>query len=99
MFNFKFFYNFLFLSKNILFVLGSIFILSCNNNSTNPFVLPLGLTINPYNLSPLSAVYVRESINQEQYILIQQDTAQNLKYMVCFQNLKILLKFMIVIKL
>ena len=65
MFNFKFFYNFLFLSKNILFVLGSIFILSCNNNSTNPFVLPLGITINPYNLSPLSAVYVRESINQE----------------------------------
>ena len=60
-FLFRFFYNL----KNILFIFASIFILSCNNNSTNPFVLPLGLTINPYNLSPLSAVYVIESVNEK----------------------------------
>ena len=67
MFNllFKFFYNFLFLSKNILFVLVSIFVLSCNNSSTSPFMLPLGLTIDPYKLSPLSAVYVIESVNEK----------------------------------
>ena len=62
---FKFFSNFLSLNKTILFIFFGIFVLSCSNSSTNPFVLPLGLTINPYNLSPLSAVYVKESINEE----------------------------------
>lgn len=67
MFNllFKFFYDFLFLAKTILFIFFSIFILSCNNNSTNPFELSIGITIDPYKLSPLSAVYVKESVNEE----------------------------------
>ena len=52
--------------KKILFtilLIISLFSLSCNNNSTNPSALPLGITVNPYGVTPLSAVYVRASVN------------------------------------
>ena len=53
--------------KKILYIvllIASLFALSCNNNSTGPFTLPLGLTINPYNVTPLSAIYVKDSVNE-----------------------------------
>ena len=47
----------------IILLITSLFILSCNNNSTNPSALPLGITVNPYGVTPLSAVYVKASVN------------------------------------
>ncbi|WIH83331.1 aryl-sulfate sulfotransferase [Brachyspira pilosicoli] len=53
--------------KKILFIIlliTSLFVLSCNNNSTNLSSLPLGITVDPHNVTPLSAVYIRSFVNE-----------------------------------
>ena len=48
---------------SIILLITSLFVLSCNNNSTSPFTVSLGITVNPYGVTPLSAIYVKTSVN------------------------------------
>ena len=48
----------------IVLLAACIFLFSCRNNpGTNPISIPLGITVNPYGIAPLSAIYRIESVN------------------------------------
>ncbi|MBW5409917.1 aryl sulfotransferase, partial [Brachyspira hampsonii] len=52
--------------KKLLFIILliiSLFILSCKDKITNPFNNSIGITVNPYGVTPLSAVYTTETVN------------------------------------